>query len=77
MMATHNPNSQLMQALEHLQSGKEIEPKEAYEKYGTMRLGAIICDLKKEGYNISARLHFYKKPSGTTGHYAIYKLVEE
>ena len=76
-MKTHNPNSQLMQVLEHLQSGKEIEPKEASEKYGIMRLSAVIFDLKKEGYNISARLRFYKKPSGTTGHYAIYKLVEE
>lgn len=63
--------------LAHLQSGKEINPIEALNKYGCFRLGAIIFELKKEGYAISSRLHWYKKPSGKKGHYAIYKLVNE
>ena len=37
---------------QHLLKGKEITPKEAYFKYGTMRLGAIIFNLRKEGLNI-------------------------
>ena len=33
--------------LEHLKKYKTITPKEAYFEYGSMRLGAIIFDLRK------------------------------
>ena len=35
---------------DYLESGKSITPAEAYEMFGSMRLAAIICDLKKDGY---------------------------
>jgi hypothetical protein len=41
------------------------------------RLGAIIYDLKKEGYRISSRNEYFTKASGRKGHYAVYKLIEE
>ncbi len=34
--------------LEHLKKFKTITPKEAYFEYGSMRLGAIIFNLRKE-----------------------------
>lgn len=34
--------------LKHLQKYKTITPKEAYFEYGSMRLGAIIFDLRKD-----------------------------
>ena len=33
--------------LEHLKKYKSITPKEAYFEYGSMRLGAIIFELRK------------------------------
>ena len=75
-MATHCETSQMAMVLKHLESGKEINPIEALNKYGCFRLGAVIFALKKEGYLISSRIHRYKKPSGRDGHYAIYKLEE-
>jgi len=38
--------------LRHLLNKMELTPKEAYLKYGTMRLGAIIHNLQKQGHNI-------------------------
>lgn len=75
-MAKHKEDSQVTLILNHLKSGKEINPKEALKKYGCFRLGAVIFVLKDEGHNITSRLHYYTKPSGKKGHYAIYKLEE-
>lgn len=36
--------------LEHLMSGKPITPLEALNLYGSLRLGARIADIRKEGY---------------------------
>ena len=38
--------------LEYLQKGKTITALECYNMFGSLRLGAYICNLKKEGYNI-------------------------
>ena len=75
-MAKHKSDSQVTLILNHLKSGKEINPKEALSKYGCLRLGAIIFILKEEGHSISSRLHLYTKPSGKKGRYAVYKLEE-
>lgn len=72
----HCESSQVAMVLNHLQSGNEISPIDALNKYGCFRLSAVIYTLKNDGYNISSRLHRYKKPSGKDGHYAIYKLEE-
>jgi len=39
--------------LEHLLRGLTLSPIEAFERYKTMRLSAIIFNLKEEGYNIA------------------------
>lgn len=75
-MAIHQDNSQAGLVLKHLQSGKEINPLEALNKYGCYRLGAVIYNLKREGYKIQTRIERFKKPSGRDGHYAVYKLEE-
>ena len=41
--------------LEHLKKYKTITPKEAYFEYGSMRLGAIIFDLRKQ-YKIKTNM---------------------
>lgn len=41
--------------LEHLKKYKSITPKEAYFEYGSMRLGAVIFELRKE-YKIKTNL---------------------
>lgn len=75
-MAVHRVDSQASVILNHLKEHKEINPLEAFSKYGVYRLGAVIFILKDDGYNISARLHKYTKPSGKRGKYAIYRLEE-
>lgn len=76
-MAVHHNDSQTGLILSHLQSGREINPIEALNKYGCFRLGTVIFNLKQEGYTIHTRIHRYKKPSGREGHYAIYKLIDK
>ena len=64
--------------LKHLQSGKELSQLEATEKYGILRLGAIIFNLRKEGYNISTRIvHDPPNRYGNASNYGIYKLIQE
>lgn len=75
-MAIHYDDSQAGLILKHLESGREINPLEALSKYGCYRLGAIIYNLKHEGYKIQTRIERFKKPSGRDGHYAVYKLEE-
>lgn len=75
-MAVHYDNSQAALVLKHLESGKEINPLEALNKYGCYRLGAVIYNLKRDGYKIHTRIERFKKPSGRDGHYAVYKLEE-
>ena len=70
----HKADSQATIILNHLLSGEEINPLEALSKYGIYRLGAVIFNLKKDGYPISTRLHYYERPNGKQGHYAVYKL---
>ena len=76
-MRIHGEDSQIMLVLNHLKTGAEITPIEALNKYGVFRLGAVIFDLKQEGYLIERRLEYFKKPSGRKGHYAVYKLIGE
>lgn len=44
--------SQQTQVLYHLINIGPLTPLEGLKKYGTMRLGAIIFDLRKAGHNI-------------------------
>ena len=63
--------------LKHLQSGKELSQLEATQKYGILRLGAIIFNLRKEGYRIVTRMEHKPNRYGNTSNYGVYKLIQE
>lgn len=69
---THKNNnrkkSQKQLILDYLLEGNEITPIDALNKFGCLRLGARIADLKKDGYDIKKRIAKGEK------NYAIYKL---
>ena len=44
-----NMTNKTRQVLAHLLSGRTLTPIEAFNSYRTMRLGAIIFNLRKEG----------------------------
>lgn len=50
-----NKETKKAMILEHLKKFKTITPKEAYFEYGSMRLGAVIFELRKD-YNIKTNL---------------------
>lgn len=58
--------------LDHLKSGASLTPLEALQLYGSMRLSAVIHDLKKEGWDIHTDMVF-DAASGKS--YARYKLI--
>lgn len=49
-----HPDSQAAAILKHLQAGGTITPLLALEKFGCMRLGARILDLKHKGHVITS-----------------------
>ena len=53
MSRTSTRVSKTQKVLEHLLKGKTISPLEAFNRYKTMRLSAIIFNLKEEGYKIA------------------------
>lgn len=59
--------------LRHLQAGNKITPLEALSEYGTIRLGAYIYDLRKEGHKI--RTNMKRSFNGKT--FAEYSLERE
>ena len=48
--------SQTQQIRRHLESGRPITPIEALNRYGCLRLGARIHNLKSEGMPIHSRI---------------------
>lgn len=66
--------SQYDVVLEHLKSGKELSQLEATQKYGILRLGAIIFNLRKDGYSISTKIEHTPNRYGNISNYAIYKM---
>ena len=75
-MRKHKNDSQPMLVLNHLKTYGEITPLEALREYGVLRLGAIIFDLRHEGYQIATILETHIKPSGRKGQHALYRLEE-
>lgn len=65
--------------LRHLLDNGGITSLEAMERYGIMRLGARIYDLKKQGYLIKTYLRVGKSRNGESMVFAEYRLerVEE
>ena len=46
--------SQAQQILDHLRAGNKITPLEALHRFGCLRLGARIYDLRRDGHAIEA-----------------------
>jgi hypothetical protein len=66
--------SQINLVSDHLKHKGELNPKQAYEKYGVYRLAAVIGLLRGKGIDIETRMVYYTKPSGRPGRYAVYSL---
>ena len=66
--------SQYDVVLDHLKSGKELSQLEATQKYGILRLGAIVFNLRKDGYIISTRIEHSPNRYGNISNYAVYKM---
>lgn len=48
--------SQATRILAHLKAGKKLTPLQALNKFGTLRLGARVLELRQAGYQIKTRL---------------------
>ena len=48
--------SQNVQIRKHLESGNTITPLEALNRYGCLRLGARICDLRQDGLPVKTEI---------------------
>ena len=60
--------------LRHLLDNGGITSLEEMERYGIMRLGARIYDLKKQGYPIKTYLRVGKSQNGESMVYAEYRM---
>ena len=69
--------SQSKVVLNHLLSGKTISQREATKKYGILRLGAIIFNLRKDGYKIITIREHKPNRYGNFSNYGVYKLIQE
>ena len=68
--------SQEGKILRRLMAGRSITPLEAMRELGCYRLGARICDLRREGFNIITIMKEETKDDGTVCRFASYKLVQ-
>lgn len=60
---------------DHLKTYRSIEPLTALREYGVYRLGAIIFNLRKEGYDITAeRMNRHSRITGRPVCFAKYTL---
>ncbi|SCC08795.1 Helix-turn-helix domain-containing protein [Snodgrassella sp. R-53583] len=53
MLAMTTKTTQTSQILEYMRAGNSITPLDALRKFGCMRLGARIYDLKQDGHVIN------------------------
>lgn len=73
----HSETSQYSLILKHLKTFCEITPAEAYAKHGVYRLGAIILDLRRDGYNIVTYYDYHINKHGRRMHFARYRLEDK
>ena len=66
--------TQSARILAYMQQGGSLTGLEALQKFGCMRLGARILDLKKAGYTIEDSWEVHKNESGEYKRYKRYKL---
>lgn len=53
--------TQKQQIANYLAKGKSLTPLQAYEKFGSLRLAAVVYDLKNDGMKIKTDLITVKK----------------
>lgn len=63
--------SQKEMVLEYLKTHRGITPLEALDMFGCFRLAAVICELRKDGYDIETEMVTRNEKT-----YANYKLNE-
>lgn len=68
--------TQCEKVLRHLRELGTITPMDAIREYGCLRLGARICDLRRDGYPIKSRIITGRNRFGEVTHYAEYSLEE-
>lgn len=68
---------QTEKALKYIQDFGSINPLQALNDLGIMRLASRICDLKNEGYPIHKEMKTAKNRYGEPVHYAEYSLKEK
>lgn len=76
MEQTTPKKTQYNVVLDHLKEGKELSQLEATKKYGILRLGAIIFNLRRDGHKISTKMESKPNRYGHISNYAVYKLIE-
>ena len=67
--------SQNQKVLQHMMKWGSITPREAYECYGILRLGARIDDLKHMGHRIRTDMEQGQNRYGERTRYARYRLI--
>ena len=69
--------TQNQQILRHLKTHKKgINPMQALEKFGCMRLASRISDIRHMGYEISKEMIAVRNRDGSICYVANYKLME-
>ena len=63
--------------LEYMQKGHTLTALECHQRFGTLRLGAYIHILKKEGYTITSETVKGKNRYGDKIQWCKYKLVQK
>lgn len=63
--------------LDYLKTGKTLTALETQRIFGTQRLGAYICNLRKDGYKITSETVKGKNRYGDKISWSEYKLLKE
>ena len=71
-MGEQEPMSQSQQILAWMQAGNDITPLEAWQRFGCLRVGARVYDLKQAGHKIVTAMI---TDARTGKRYACYSMV--
>jgi hypothetical protein len=63
--------------LNHIREHGSINPLQAKDLYGCMRLASRISDLKRQKYPIVSKIEKGENRNGKTVHFAVYRLQGE
>ena len=69
--------SQGADVLDALESGRKLTQLQALNEYGIGRLAAVVCELRKRGYDIESEIIPVRKSNGRTAYVAQYSMRGE